>query len=63
MRRNWSAACLKSRTLNARANSGGASQRQAADLAVAADGYDELIKKTTEFVSKQVAAARFSSGS
>ena len=32
-----------------------ASQRQAADFAPAARGYEELTKKTTEFVSKQVA--------
>lgn len=33
---------------------GGASQRQAADFAVAAAGYEELIRKTSEFVAKQV---------
>src|SRR5262249_29790030 len=34
---------------------GEASQRQAADFAPAAQGYEELTKKTAEFVSKQVA--------
>lgn len=34
---------------------GGASQRQAADFAIAGEGYEELIKKTIEFVGKQVA--------
>jgi NAD(P)-dependent dehydrogenase (short-subunit alcohol dehydrogenase family) len=34
---------------------GGASQRQSAEFAVAAEGYEELIKKTAEFVGKQVA--------
>jgi NAD(P)-dependent dehydrogenase (short-subunit alcohol dehydrogenase family) len=34
---------------------GEASQRQAAPFATAADGYEELTKKTVEFVSKQVA--------
>jgi NAD(P)-dependent dehydrogenase (short-subunit alcohol dehydrogenase family) len=34
---------------------GEASQRQAATFAPAADGYEELTKKTVEFVSKQVA--------
>jgi NAD(P)-dependent dehydrogenase (short-subunit alcohol dehydrogenase family) len=34
---------------------GDASQRQAADFALAANGYEELIRKTTEFVGKQVA--------
>jgi short-subunit dehydrogenase len=34
---------------------GDASQRQAADFAVAAAGYEELIRKTREFVGKQVA--------
>ena len=32
-----------------------ASERQAADFAVTAGGYEELIKKTSEFVGKQVA--------
>jgi NAD(P)-dependent dehydrogenase (short-subunit alcohol dehydrogenase family) len=34
---------------------GGASARQSADFAIAPDGYEELISKTTEFVGKQVA--------